>query len=88
MRKTDFAGIPVGFRGFENDISSAAYASDASDLMSLGVDTWIYGHTHETEDRLIGATRVITNAKGYGPWPPRELTWDNPDFNPNFVIEI
>jgi len=37
---------------------------------------------------MIGNTRLISNAKGYGPWPPGEMTWDNPDFDPNFVIEI
>jgi predicted phosphodiesterase len=74
--------------GFENDISSAAYTSDCTDLMAMGVDAWIYGHTHETRDSMVGDTRLITNAKGYGPWLPREPTWDNKDFDPNFVIEI
>jgi hypothetical protein len=37
---------------------------------------------------VIGATRVVSNSKGYGPWPPHERTWDNPRFDPNFVIEI
>jgi predicted phosphodiesterase len=75
-------------RGFERDIASAAYTSDCSDLLNMGADAWIYGHTHETADRLIGTTRVITNAKGYGPWAPREPTWDNPQFDPRLVIEI
>jgi hypothetical protein len=30
----------------------------------------------------------VTNQKGYGPWAPKEPTWDNRDFDPNFVIEI
>jgi len=42
-------------RGFERDIASAAYTSDCSDLMAMGVDAWIYGHTHEHEARKIGA---------------------------------
>ena len=75
-------------RGFERDIASAAYTSDCSDLMAMGVDAWIYGHTHEHEDRMIGGTRLVTNAKGYGPWPPNETTWDNAKFDPRFVIEI
>ena len=75
-------------RGFERDISSAAYTSDCSELLSMGADVWVYGHTHETENRLIGTARVITNAKGYGPWPPMEPTWDNPQFDPRLVIEI
>jgi predicted phosphodiesterase len=75
-------------RGFERDITSAAYTSDASDLMAMGVDAWIHGHTHETYDRLVGGTRLVTNQKGYGPWPPGETTWDNAGFDVNFVIEI
>jgi hypothetical protein len=51
-------------------------------------DLWIYGHTHESEDTVIGATRVVSNAKGYGPWAPQQRAWDNPRFDPNFVIEI
>jgi Icc-related predicted phosphoesterase len=74
--------------GFENDILSAAYASDCSDLMAMGVDAWVHGHTHETYDRIVAGTRLVTNQKGYGPWPPKELTWDNPKFDPHFVIEI
>ena len=74
--------------GLERDISSAAYTSDCSDLMAMGVDAWIYGHTHEHEARKIGGTLFVTNAKGYGPCPPGEITWENPDFDPNFVIEI
>jgi predicted phosphodiesterase len=75
-------------RGSENDISSAAYTSDCSDLMSMGVDVWIYGHTHETRDGLVGGARLVSNQKGYGPWLPRERTWDNEKFDPFFTIEI
>jgi Icc-related predicted phosphoesterase len=79
---------------FDEEITSAAYASDASDLMALGVDVWIHGHTHETYDRVVpydrvaAGVRMVTNQKGYGPWAPKEPTWDNRDFDPNFVIEI
>jgi hypothetical protein len=37
---------------------------------------------------MVGDTRVLTNAKGYGPWPPAEKTWDNPLFDPKLVVEI
>jgi predicted phosphodiesterase len=81
-------------RGFEQDISSAAYTSDCSDLLAMGVDLAIHGHTHETYDRMVVAgtrmvtgVRMVTNQKGYGPWG-RGTTWDNAQFDPNFVIEI
>jgi len=82
----------------EPDILTAAYRSDLTALMSprpddgrgalRPADLWIYGHTHESFDSVIGATRVVSNAKGYGPWPPRERAWDNPRFDPHYVIKI
>lgn len=52
-------------------------------------DLWVFGHTHETFDSEIGpTTRVVSNGKGYGPWPPREPTWDNPNFNERLIVEI
>jgi hypothetical protein len=61
-----------------------AYRSDLRLLMSPGADDgrgalrppdlWIYGHTHESFEATIGLTRVVSNAKGYGPWPG-QLTW-------------
>jgi hypothetical protein len=81
------------------EILTAAYRSDLTPLMwpapieggrnSLRpADLWIYGHTHESEDVTIGYTRVVSNAKGYGPWLPQHRAWDNARFDPNFVIEI
>jgi Icc-related predicted phosphoesterase len=76
-------------RGFERDISSAAYTSDLHPLIREGApELWIYGHTHESRDFMVGSsTRMISNGKGYGPWNPGE-NWDNPNFDPNFIIEI
>lgn len=28
-------------------------------------DFWIYGHTHDTDDRMIGNTRIVSNPRGY-----------------------
>jgi predicted phosphodiesterase len=83
----------------DDEILTAAYRSDLTSLMWPApvadgknalrpADLWIYGHTHESEDVTIGCTRVVSNAKGYGPWLPRHRAWDNPRFDPNFVIEI
>lgn len=79
------------------DILDAAYRTDLTHLMVPApddgrgalrpADLWIYGHTHESFEGLIGTTRVVSNAKGYGPLRPGG-TWDNPRFDPHFVIEI
>ena len=83
----------------DDEILVTAYRSDLTSLMwpapvegtrnSLRpADLWIYGHTHEFEDVRIGCTRVVSNAKGYGPWAPQRRAWDNPRFDLNFVVEI
>ena len=88
-----------GVRLSDDEILTAAYRSDLTSLMRPApatddrnalqpADLWIYGHTHESEDITIGQTRIVSNAKGYGPWMPRERRWDNPHFNPKFVIQI
>ena len=74
-------------RGTEADILSAAYTSHCPELLKH-VDLWVYGHTHETRDFIVGLTRIVTNSKGYGPWPPHEITWDNPNFDAHCVVEI
>jgi hypothetical protein len=91
--------LGIGASGSDEEILTAAYRSDLTSLMlpapieggrnSLRpADLWIFGHTHESEDVTIGCTRVVSNAKGYGPWLPQHRAWDNRRFDPNFVIEI
>lgn len=82
--------VEAARRGFERDISSAAYTSDLSALIAeCGPELWVYGHTHESRDFTVGParTRIVTNAKGYGPWNSGK-SWDNANFDPNFIIEI
>lgn len=71
-------------RGFEHDLISAAYTSRSS---IEGADLWVYGHTHESTDFCVGATRVVSNAKGYGPWRANQ-TWENPRFDARFIVKI
>lgn len=81
-----------------DDLVDAAYGSDLTALLSPApddgrgalrpADVWIHGHTHEFFDAVIGGTRVVSNAKGYGPWPPQFRNWDNPDFDPFFVVNV
>jgi Icc-related predicted phosphoesterase len=76
--------------GEDYRILSAAYTSDLDALIERDwqADAWIYGHTHSSADLTIGRTRIVSNAKGYGPWLPQNESSDNPLFDPNFVIEI
>jgi len=78
------------------------YASDLERLMHWPDETnglapshvppsfWFHGHIHRNQDYSIGGTRVIANPRGYPAGPvwreggPRE----NPDFDPQLVIEI
>jgi predicted phosphodiesterase len=75
-----------------------AYRSDLTALMSPAPDdgrgalrpaqVWIYAHTHQSFDAVVGKTRILSNAKGYGPWPGQQRSWGNANFNPHLVIEI
>jgi predicted phosphodiesterase len=71
--------------GHEQDPLSACYSSRAA---IDGADLWVYGHTHEKRDFVSSDTLVVSNGKGPGPWPPRDKTWENRNFDPNFVVEI
>ncbi len=44
-------------------------------------ELWVHGHTHYSFDYMVGNCRVICNPRGYS-------NIDNPDFNPNLVVEI
>jgi Icc-related predicted phosphoesterase len=76
--------------GYENSLLSAAYTSNLEKVIHAGrPDAWIYGHVHISDDRMIGDTRVVSNSKGYGPYPSMGLrTWDNPSFDPLFCIDV
>lgn len=89
---------PAG-RLSDEEVLDAAFRSDLTALMTSqpaadGVDAlrpadvWLFAHTHEFFHAVIGETRVISNSKGYGPWPPKESRWENPHFDPNFILDI
>lgn len=81
----------------DEDMLEAAYRSDLTTLMSPALnegrgalrpaDLWIFGHTHESVDRIEGQTRLFSNAKGYGPWKIGD-DWQNPDFGVSLTVEI
>ncbi|WP_315712245.1 MULTISPECIES: metallophosphoesterase [unclassified Bradyrhizobium] len=66
---------------YHNDLTTAAFASDLSALiLATQPALWIHGHIHTPSDYRVGTTCVICNPHGYG----RE----NPDFDPELVVEV
>jgi predicted phosphodiesterase len=48
------------------DPAAAAYASHLDALVAAsGAALWVHGHTHHCVDYAIGATRVLSNQRGY-----------------------
>lgn len=67
--------------GYANSPLSPSFVSDLDQLVEQsGVPLWIHGHTHYNVDYRIGATRVLTNQRGY----PQETC---AGFDPRMVIE-
>jgi predicted phosphodiesterase len=58
---------------------SAAYFNRWYALVEQS-DLWIFGHTHECVDLVLGRCRVVSNAKGY----PGEMT----GFDPGKILEV
>lgn len=65
-----------------NSPLSPAFASNLDALVAeSGIPLWLHGHTHYNVDYRLGATRVLTNQRGY----PQEAC---AAFNPRMVIEV
>lgn len=55
--------VPPRFKG---DLLNAAYASDLTEVIEAGQPAlWVHGHTHDSCDYQIGATRIVCNPRGY-----------------------
>jgi predicted phosphohydrolase len=65
-------------------IANGAYASDLDDLVLSNpqIKYFSHGHTHSSFRYKIGECDVICNPRGYFP------TEVNPDFDPNFKVEL
>jgi hypothetical protein len=73
---------------YENDPLTAAFASNCDDLLELGADLWIHGHTHDSCDYMAGRMRVVCNPRGYAEVWGRSLKAENPCFVRDLVVEI
>jgi predicted phosphodiesterase len=51
-------------------------------------DLWIHGHIHSNRDYTIGKTRVICNPRGYPKYFMPNAPRENPDFDPDLVIDV
>lgn len=67
------------------DRLNPAFASNADELLELGADLWVHGHTHTSCNYKVGKTRVVCNPRGYR---FKNGSYENPNFNPQLVIEI
>lgn len=64
---------------------NAAFHTDLSEILEgdNAPDLWIHGAVHSNFDYHVGTARVICNSRGYDEGAYRE----NPDFDPDLVIE-
>jgi predicted phosphodiesterase len=66
-------------------VSSAAFATDLEGLMlRFEPDLWIHGHTHDSADYRVGATRVVCNPRGY----VRDGIRENDAFIDDLVVSL
>jgi predicted phosphodiesterase len=68
---------------------NGGYQSDLEWIMLANPDRlplWIHGHTHDSFDYTVGGTRIVCNPRGYV--TSLVSNAENPDFDPNKVIEV
>lgn len=71
--------------GMERDIFSAAYTSHLDSLIvEKGPALWVHGHIHETRDYSLGATRILSNPRGY----PMRSEAEARGFRDDMVVDI
>lgn len=71
------------FRTNDNSGINKYFANTlGSYIETLKDTTWLFGHTHDSIDMMIGDTKMLCNPMGYF---GSEM---NPNFNPQFTIEV
>ncbi|MDM4768312.1 metallophosphoesterase [Pelomonas sp. SE-A7] len=70
---------------YRNDWLTPAFVSDLPKSFFDVPSLWVHGHTHTAFDYAIGACRVVSNPRGYR---LKDSSFENPAFNPGFVIEV
>jgi len=78
------SGKSVSLNHAQSNINPS-FASNLEGLIEeFRPDLWVHGHMHNSSDYRIGETRVICNPKGY----LRNGFPENPDFNPELIVDI
>lgn len=68
---------------FQGQPLNSYFAANMDDIISIySPDLWLFGHTHDSIDKMLGDTRIVCNPRGYS---GHEL---NDSFDPFKVIEI
>ncbi|MSN26183.1 MAG: hypothetical protein GJV46_09990 [Geobacter sp.] len=68
---------------FREDSLNCAFMTDLSnEIIDLGPDLWIHGHTHNSFDYTLGKTRVVVNPYGY------KDVEVNPQYDKRLIIEL
>ncbi len=52
---------------YQNELSTAFFYFDGQDELKRVRGTWLFGHTHERSDAVVGSCRLVNAALGY-PW--------------------
>lgn len=68
---------------YSDSLINSGFASNLDSLiLSKKPKYWIFGHTHDSKDFMLGDTRLLCNPYGYY---PNDL---NPEFNVNASFEV
>ena len=75
----------TGFKGIRSGLGRDTITLDLEALVAdSGAALWIHGHTHDSFDYRLGATRVLANPRGY----VQDGTAENPDFDPGLTVQL
>lgn len=72
---------------FDGSPLTPAFCSELDELAGAAT-VWIHGHCHNSSSYNWNGTRVVANPRGYLMSSTRPLYWENPDFNPAFIVEV
>ena len=66
----------------DNSLNPAYYSHLDDWVRDRDIALWVHGHTHSSNDYMLGDTRVVCNPRGY------YMHDENPNFSPSLVVEV